>query len=587
MSALHDRRVGPLGAFGAVAALACGCLGIGVGAPSASAQTETDWSSYLDGPTHSSYNPAATSITPSNISSLEPVWRWMPPPPPNDDGGSTELLASPSVYDGVVYIGVEDGYFYAISEATQQVLWSQFLGFRPHLTCGTQVGGTVSTATIAADSTTGAATVFVFGQDGDLYALNAATGAVDWQSVVDTPSPTKSNYYSWSSPVVANDTVYIGVSSQCDHPLVPAGVASFNQSTGAPIARWWTLGNDKSLGGSVWSSVSVLSNGNVIATTGNAKAPGQQPYSQSIVELNGQTLSLMGGWEVPTAQAVTDSDFGASPTQFTADLDGTPTLMIGACNKNGIYYALRASDPSAGPVWEDQIVQSSSFGKPPGECDAAAIWDGTHLIEGGGNWTTVDGTSYPGSVVSLNPDTGEVVWQTGLPGFVIGSPTEDGAGVVAAQTFYSPTAQQGVYLLTATTGAVLGSIVLPNAPLFGQPVWDGNDLLVPGSANVGLTAYEITGAGPSISVAPDSLAQHRSVTVTIKGSGFTGQPTAFFSGSGIQVNSTRLVSATRLKVYIAVLKGALPGAYDVAVIEPGSPDIADTCEACFTVTASG
>ena len=39
-------------------------------------------------------------------------------------------MATPVVYDGVFYVGVGDGIFYAVSESTQQILWSDSLGLR-------------------------------------------------------------------------------------------------------------------------------------------------------------------------------------------------------------------------------------------------------------------------------------------------------------------------------------------------------------------------------------------------------------------------------------------------------------------------
>ena len=67
--------------------------------------------------------------------------------------------------------------------------------------------------------------------------------------------------------------------------------------------------------------------------------------------------------------------------------------MVGACNKNGIYYAFQQNNLAAGPVWQDQLANGYGTGpNPEGQCDAAAIWDGTNLIEGGGNGTTINGT---------------------------------------------------------------------------------------------------------------------------------------------------------------------------------------------------
>jgi outer membrane protein assembly factor BamB len=397
------------------------------------------------------------------------------------------LYASPTVFNGVAYIGAEDGEFYAVNEATQRSLWSRFLGLDKKLTCRTL--GITSTATVANDPNTGNPTVYIFGPDGNLYALDARTGAIEWKSVVDTPSTTVNDYYSWSSPTVFNGVVYVGVASLCDNPLVPAGVAAFDQGTGALLARWTDEPSTR-VGASVWSSVAGLPTGSVIATTGNGSKGilNRTQFEEAVVRLAGRTLTVEDSWQVPAAQAVGDGDFGGSATDFTALLNGVSTPMFGACNKNGIYYAFRQSDLHRGPVWEYRMGAPTQRGVP-GLCNAAAIWDGSQLIEGGGSNTTINGVDYPGSIQSLDPATGTPIWQTGLPGEVIGSPTENGAGLIAAQ-FFGGT--MGVVALDASTGSVLGQIST-TAPVFAQPVFDHNDLLV--AAGNTLTAYERTNDG--------------------------------------------------------------------------------------------
>jgi outer membrane protein assembly factor BamB len=457
----------------------------GLAAAAAQAQGTTDWPAYLLDTGHSSYNAAATSIGTGNAASLQRVWQFT-----QSSGTNRIFRASPTVVNGVVYIGSETGSFYAISEATRAVLWSRNFGVTPGGMCG--ILGITGTAAVVNDPVTGL-TVYVNAPDGQLYALSAATGATLWHSTVDTPSATVQDYYAWGSPLVANGHVYIGISSDCDNPLVPAGVMEFNQGTGARQGFWHSLPSGQA-GASVWSSLalSTLGDGSVFATTGNAKGTQQPPNGESIVRLAGTGLSLLDAWQVPASQQTGDADFGASPTIFSADLNGTTTAMVGACDKNGIYYALRQGHLHAGPVWERRIaVAYGTKPNPGGQCDAAAIWDGKKLIEAGGNATVINGVTYQGSVQSLDPATGTPIWQTGIPGEVIGSPTEDGAGVVAAQIFQSNTGNYGVYLLSAASGAILGFISTGSSPIFSQPVFAGNDLLVAGNNTVGLKAYGV------------------------------------------------------------------------------------------------
>jgi outer membrane protein assembly factor BamB len=381
------------------------------------------------------------------------------------------LLASPTVVNGRVYEGAETGVFYALSLKTGQVLWHRFLGFVTRLTCG-QLGIT-STATVDPDPSTGAETVYVAGGNGYMYALNAATGAVKWKTVIAIPSTTTNDYYDWSSPAVVNGHVYIGVSSECDSPLIKGGLKEFNQATGA-LENFYLTNPGGKIGASIWSSPAVSTNGkNVFVSTGNGPAGD----ATSIVRLNASTLAREDGWAIPKSQQTFDSDFGGSPTLFAATLSGTSVPMVGACDKNGIYYALEQNDLSAGPVWENDV------GSPPldsSQCDGAAVWDGSHLFVGG-NQTAINGTTYAGSIRMLDPATGTPIWQLGLPGPVVGSPTLDGGGVLAVPT----RSTNGTYLVAAATGTILANI--PTGSEFGQPVYANNMILFPTRA--GLWAY--------------------------------------------------------------------------------------------------
>ena len=434
-----------------------------------------NWPAYLNGPAHSSLNSAATAITPATAPTVTRVWRWTPPPPTMPGQSRPRLFASPTVVDGRIYIGAGTGVFYALDEATGRVLWHQFLGFVTKKGCGAR--GIDSTATVAPDPVTGALTVYVSSGNGYLYALSAATGAIRWKSVIALPSPKVNDYYDWSSPTVINGRIYIGVASECDEPLVMGGLKEYDQGTGHQLAFYKT-GPGGPVGASIWSSAAVTPSGkHVFVSTGNAK----HGDSEAIVRLNGATLAKQAIWLVPPSERTHDSDFGGSPTLFTATLSGHATAMVGACNKNGVYYALRQNDLAAGPVWRLQVgapYTSTSIA----QCDAAAVWDGAHLFIAGDK-TVIGGVSYLGAVRMVDPATGKVVWARGLPNGVIGTPTLDGAGVLAVQTYGS----SGMFLVNAATGAILTNIA--GGPEFGQAVFADTMMLVP-TQNHGLWAYK-------------------------------------------------------------------------------------------------
>lgn len=444
-----------------------------------------NWSSYLFGTSHSSDNTAATALTTTNASSLNPVWNFTP----SGNVGNV-IYSSPTVYDGQVYIGSQNGTFYDLNESTGAVVWSHYTTQQPQKTCtekdeGGQ--GFVSTATVAPSPKTGKATVYVAAPDGWLYAWNASNGRLIWRSVVAIPSRKINNYFNWSSPTVANGLIYVGVASSCSNPLVRGAEQVYNQRTGHLVASFDTVPpND--IGGGIWSSALVTSVGSVYVTTGNPSFTGQPPgYSESIIRLNPQTLQVEDYWTIPSNQQVWDGDFGASATLWTADLPTGPTQMVGACNKNGTFYALDASDLAAGPVWQDAITGPFGYG----ECISAAVWDqATGQLFLSGTATTINGTSYGGSVQETDPATGAAIWQTGLPAGVIGTPTLDGAGVLAVPTMNLWGGESGaVYLLDASNGQILATINTGAESVFSQPVFAGNYLFV-ATVGGGISAYQ-------------------------------------------------------------------------------------------------
>lgn len=123
----------------------------------------------------------ATAFTASNAASARQVWRWQPPAVTGKP--APVLDASPAVVAGSVCIGAQSGAFYALNEATGTVEWSRQLDTEPQATRGGGRLGITSTAAVLADPATGAMTAYVSGAR-YLYALNATTGSVKWKTGV-------------------------------------------------------------------------------------------------------------------------------------------------------------------------------------------------------------------------------------------------------------------------------------------------------------------------------------------------------------------------------------------------------------------
>jgi outer membrane protein assembly factor BamB len=447
-----------------------------------------NWPGYLFGAGHPSVNVASTTVTTSNVGSLTAVWHWVPPAGPVA-GSNQKLFASPTVYDGRVYVGANNGVFYALDEQTGTVLWSRFTGYVQKHTCGAR--GMISTATLTGDPVTGALTAYVAGADGYLYALDAATGNVVWKSVVGIPSTTVNDYYNWASPVVFEGHVYMGVSSQCDQPFVPGGLVMYDQHSGTQLARFYSEPPGVN-GGGVWTSPAVDDSGAYITTASPCPKKGVTNQDAcAIVSLDKDTLAKRGSWfPLYAERPAGDADFGGSPVLFTATINGMSTPMVAGCNKNGILYGWSRGNVSVGPVWRFQVGIGTKSGQLA--CLTAPVWDGQHLFEAG-NQTTINGVSYRGSIRELNPDDGTPIWQTGLPGIVLGSPTMNGNGILAVSTYDSSGVQNATYFVDKTNGKVLASIPTPqNSSTFAQPVFADRYVFLAPIVG-GLTAYAPAG----------------------------------------------------------------------------------------------
>lgn len=436
--------------------------------PAAGAVGPADWPAFMAGPSHTSVNKAEVAITPANASSLTMQWHFVGDQPTMKGQPKPAYNASPTVADGAVFIGSRTGWFYKLDERTGKVLAKTFLGFQPGLSC--TAGGIVATATVARDPADGQDTVYVAAPDGYLYALRVSDLSTKWRSVIAIPSKTVSDYFQWSSPTVVAGKIYVGVSSHCDKPLIRGGVIGYTQATGKVFARYFDVPKGV-VGGSVWSSVAAGS-AYVFATTGNGATGARKLYDTvAIVELRAGSLARVAKFQPPPSQRAFDVDFGASPARFGS--------LAGACNKNGIYYALHV--PSMKLAWERRVAASpGSTGRAT--CIAASAYDGTSLYVAA-TATSIGGKNFAGSVRRLDPANGKVLWATGLPNGVLGAPTLDGAGVLAVGTYGSTTTPNAVYLLNASTGTILATVITGSTD-FAQSVFAGGWLFTANGTGV-------------------------------------------------------------------------------------------------------
>lgn len=375
-----------------------------------------NWPIYLYDLGHSGFNRAENIITTGSAGSLGLQWTI--------NEGST-ISTQAVVANNMVYWGSWDGLEHA-TYLNGTPAWTANLGTAAS-NCGGSLG-VLSTATVTSVSINGTVTpVDIVGSANDqLYALNALTGAVLWQTSLGTPAV----QVIWSSPTYYNGSIYIGIASN-DCPLVQGQVVQLNASTGA-IQNTFNVVPNGCVGASVWGSVTIdSSNGTLYFVTGNGGGCTQvETMAEAIVQLNASTLAFMGSWQDPTAQQNGDMDFGSTPTLFKATIGGKVHRLVGAASKNGNYYAFDEASIGTGPVWTVQIAQGG-FGPEAGDGSISpSAWDGTNLYVGGGH-TTINGVGCTAGLRALNPATGAIVWERcGEDGPILGAVTEV-PGVVA------------------------------------------------------------------------------------------------------------------------------------------------------------
>ncbi len=359
------------------------------------------WSTYLFDVGRQSFNKQESILTPKTVQHM--TMHWM-----NTAKGS--IGSEPVFANGLVYWGSWDGLEHASDPSTGNDVWSTNLG---------QTSSCLKLSPIGVESTAAIVTVpihnvatkvdIVGGGDAQLYALDANTGAILWQTRLGS-SP---DNFIYDSPAVFAGSVYIGVSSANDCPLVQGAMFQINASTGA-IQHTFVTVPDGCVGGGVWGSPAIDTAAHIVYfATGNgiqSQCSQSTPYAQAVVALSTDDLSLVGSWQVPPSERGNDSDFGSTPMFFTTTIGGTTYPMLGIINKDSYYYAFDRSNISAGPLWQDKLaLGGQSPEKGLGSISSSAA-DRTRLFVATGN-ATINGKSCGGSISALDQATGTILWR--------------------------------------------------------------------------------------------------------------------------------------------------------------------------------
>jgi hypothetical protein len=397
-----------------------------------------NWTTYQNNIQRSGDNTAEKIISPGSAPNLKLHWT-------HTAGGS--VFTQPVVANKLVYWGSWDNGTEHATNFNNARIWTYSTGDTTDNSCLPPVAGISSTSAIANIKINGTSTSVDFfgGGTASMYALNARTGSLIWKTTLgSTP-----DHFLWASPAIYRGQVYEGVASFGDCPLIQGQEVELNAATGA-IENTFNTVPSNCVGASVWGSTAIDPNGNggkgslYIATGNGGNCSSNENYAVSIVELSTSNLSLLGSWQVPSSQQGNDTDFGATPTLFSANGQN----MVGDVNKNGVFYAFKRDALGNGPVWQTQVAMGSGCPK----CDqgdlSTASWDGSTLYVGTAR-TTLNGVACRGSLNALNPNNGNILWQHCLNDGPVNGAVVTANGVVAVG--------QGRYFMVfdAASGATL------------------------------------------------------------------------------------------------------------------------------------
>ena len=432
-----------------------------------------DWTAYLHDGARSGFNSAETTLTPATYPSLAQAWSVAA-------GGS--INDQPAVVNGVSYWGSWDGLLHATS-ATGASLWTDNLGQTNDASCDPPTAGVASSPSMGAVHDI--ASVFVAGGNSRFYAVNAANGVTLWSTSLGT-SP---SHFLWSSPLIYNGSVYEGVSSFGDCPLVAGAVIQMDENTGAVEHVLHTV-PPGCTGVGVWGSVMVdPATGDLYFATGNSGGcASAEPLAESVIAVKASDLSLIGSWQIPNQPTGGDIDFGSTPTLFNATISGHSRSMLGIVNKDGVYFAFDRTNISAGPLWSLQVGNGGDCPQCGSGNIAPSAFDGSTLYVPSGN-TSINGASCLGSVRALNPATGAPLWQDCLNSGTVLAPLTVTPGVVLV------TAGGKLMALNATTGAQLWSFAdTTSGSLFYGSAVVSNGRLYVGNMDGKFYAFSIGGS---------------------------------------------------------------------------------------------
>ena len=369
-----------------------------------------DWRMYGHDQANTRAQPSEHTIGQLQATQLAPAWTFSS----TQAGGSGDFTGTPTVADGCVYVGSNDGWVFAMNADTGALVWKRQV----------PAGGSInSSVTVPGDGRVYAAVSHAasHSQGGGqctgqkclgpyVVALDQASGALLWTSrwtlgsdvlnVIDT-QPGSDVY---GSPTVFDGVVFEGVSGgaaelgdESDRYAFQGSFVILDAATGDVIKKTWTIHpphqpEDNYAGAGVWSTPALDPTTKMlyVGTANPFKPQAEHPNTNAVIKVDmdrshvtfGEIVGHFNGTVdqyVPEMEKLPcvdipgnpppyypqglgscmdqDYDFGSSPNLFT---DASGEKMVGAGQKSGVYFAFHAD--SMKQAWSTIVGPPSSVG---------------------------------------------------------------------------------------------------------------------------------------------------------------------------------------------------------------------------------
>jgi alcohol dehydrogenase (cytochrome c) len=285
-------------------------------------------------------------INTDNVSDLKVIWAYQMQPTTMPGAGLVET--TPIVVDGIMYITEPPSTVTALDTKTGKLIWT----WSPDISEDVLHIGfpKVNRGVAVLDDA-----VYVGTLDAHLVALDAATGAVRWDTVV---ADNKVGFALTLAPLAIDGKIIVGVSGA--EAGVRGFVDAYDSVTGERAWRFHTIPEPGEPGSETWQGDAWLTGGGSTWLTGSYDhdlnllywtvgnpapdwngdmRPGDNLFSCAVIALDPESGELQWYFQF-TPHDTHDWDANQIPILFDAEFDGEGRHLLGLANRNAFYYLL-------------------------------------------------------------------------------------------------------------------------------------------------------------------------------------------------------------------------------------------------------